>query len=108
MKSDAKQILAIPCPTCGTKPGVNCKLSTGLRRNAPHRDRRLAAQDGTLGDPDALIPNLQRYWCVSFRHRGAEYSRTTRGLTLFEAAAKAIEFFCGPNWKGPRPRQNTM
>jgi hypothetical protein len=51
---------------------------------------------------------MQRYCCVSFRHRGAEYSNNILGLSLFDAAAKALEFFCGPNWKGPRPRWNTV
>ena len=39
----------------------------------------------------------------------AHKSGTRRlGCSLFDAAAKALEFFCGPNWKGPRPRRNTV
>jgi hypothetical protein len=45
---------------------------------------------------------------VSFRDHGAEYSNTTMGESLFDVAAKALEFFCAPNWKGPRPRRNTL
>jgi hypothetical protein len=40
-----KQMLAIRCPTCGVAPGEKCKLSTGLPRFEPHRDRRLIAKD---------------------------------------------------------------
>ena len=41
----AKQILAIRCPTCGAKPYQKCELSTGLPRNTPHKDRRLAVKE---------------------------------------------------------------
>jgi len=30
------------------------------------------------------------------------------GESLFDVAAKALDFFCAPNWKGPRPRRNTL
>lgn len=30
------------------------------------------------------------------------------GHSLFDVAAKALEFFCAPQWKGPRPRRNTV
>jgi hypothetical protein len=30
------------------------------------------------------------------------------GESLFDVAAKALAFFCGPNWKGPRPRRDTV
>jgi hypothetical protein len=30
------------------------------------------------------------------------------GESLFDVAAKALEFFCAPNWKYPRPRRNTL
>ena len=51
---------------------------------------------------------MQRCCCVSFFHNGGEYSNTAMGCSLFDAAATALEFFCGPNWKGPRPRRNTV
>jgi hypothetical protein len=108
VKSNTKQILEVGCPTCGTRPGENCELSTGLPRNTPHRDRRLAAQDIRPVVPDPIVPNLQRVCFVSFRHRGAKYSNTMMGLSFFDAAAKALAFFCGPNWKGPRPGRNTV
>lgn len=51
---------------------------------------------------------MQCCCCVSFRHCGGEYSNTAMGSSLFDAAAKALQFFCAPNWKGPRPRRNTL
>jgi hypothetical protein len=45
MKLTPKQILAIPCPTCGAAPGVRCQLATGQARTVPHRDRRLLATE---------------------------------------------------------------
>lgn len=30
------------------------------------------------------------------------------GYSLFDVAANALEFFCAPIWKGPRPRRNTV
>jgi hypothetical protein len=45
---------------------------------------------------------------LSFRHHGAEYSNTTMGESLFDVAASALEFFCSPNWNGPRPRRDTL
>lgn len=108
VKCDTKQILTIVCPTCGKRPGEYCALSTGRPRNTPHRDRRLAAEDIRAGSPSSIVPNLQRVCFVSFRHRGANYSNTTTALSFFDAAAKALEFFCGPSWKGPRPGRNTV
>ena len=40
-----EQIRAVPCPTCGAEPGAKCELHSGQARTAPHRDRRLAAED---------------------------------------------------------------
>ncbi|MGH9551815.1 MAG: zinc finger domain-containing protein [Terriglobales bacterium] len=45
MKASKKEALAIPCPTCGAKPGEKCELSTGQPRTDPHRDRRLVASE---------------------------------------------------------------
>jgi hypothetical protein len=39
---------------------------------------------------------------------GGEYSNTVMGESLFDVASQALEFFCGPNWKGPRPRRDTV
>jgi len=44
-KTNDQQALAIPCPTCGSKAGEKCELSSGQPRKTPHRDRRLAAKD---------------------------------------------------------------
>jgi hypothetical protein len=38
-----KQILSVPCPTCGAATGAACELHTGALRNEPHRDRKLSA-----------------------------------------------------------------
>jgi hypothetical protein len=51
---------------------------------------------------------MQRCCCVSFRHDGGEYSNTVMASSLFDAAANALEFFCSPDWKGPRPRRDTI
>jgi hypothetical protein len=40
-----KEVLAVPCPTCGAAPKEKCELSTGQPRTEPHRDRRLIAAD---------------------------------------------------------------
>jgi hypothetical protein len=40
-----KQILSVPCPTCGAALEEGCVLHTGARRTEPHRDRKLSAAD---------------------------------------------------------------
>lgn len=40
-----KQILAVPCPTCGAAIEEICELHSGTPRTEPHRDRKLAAAD---------------------------------------------------------------
>ena len=40
-----KQILAVPCPTCGVAAGEKCELTTGQPRFESHRDRRLIAAE---------------------------------------------------------------
>jgi len=40
-----KAILAVPCPTCGAKPGQECELNTGKPRSQSHFDRRITAKD---------------------------------------------------------------
>jgi hypothetical protein len=49
---------------------------------------------------------MQRCCCVSFFHNGGEYSNTTMGVSLFDAAAKALAYFCSAHWRGPR--RNTV
>jgi hypothetical protein len=41
----AKQILAVPCTTCGAAIGEVCELNTGSPRTEPHRDRKLSAAE---------------------------------------------------------------
>ena len=41
----AKQILAVPCATCGAAVGEVCELNTGDPRTEPHRDRELSAAE---------------------------------------------------------------
>jgi hypothetical protein len=43
---------------------------------------------------------MARTCCVSFYWNGGEYSNTVMGESVFDVAAQALEFFCGPNWKG--------
>jgi hypothetical protein len=40
-----KQILSVPCPTCGAATEEACKLHTGALRTEPHRDRKLSAAE---------------------------------------------------------------
>jgi hypothetical protein len=40
-----KQMLAVPCPTCGAAIGEGCELHTGALRTEPHRDRKLSAAE---------------------------------------------------------------
>jgi hypothetical protein len=40
-----KQILAVPCTTCGAAVGEVCELNTGSPRTEPHRDRKLSAAE---------------------------------------------------------------
>jgi hypothetical protein len=40
-----KQILSVPCNTCGAALGEVCELHTGAPRSEPHRDRKLSAAE---------------------------------------------------------------
>lgn len=40
-----KQILSVPCPTCGAATEEACELHFGGLRNEPHRDRKLSAAE---------------------------------------------------------------
>jgi hypothetical protein len=40
-----KQILSVPCTTCGAAIGEVCELHTGAPRTEPHRDRKLSAAE---------------------------------------------------------------
>jgi hypothetical protein len=40
-----KQILSVPCPTCGAATQEGCELHTGGPRTEPHRDRKLSAAE---------------------------------------------------------------
>jgi len=42
MKARKETALGVRCPTCGSKPGEKCELSTGLPRTEPHPARTLA------------------------------------------------------------------
>jgi hypothetical protein len=42
-----KQILSVPCPTCGAATNEPCELHTGDPRTEPHRDRKLSAAEAT-------------------------------------------------------------
>jgi CRP/FNR family cyclic AMP-dependent transcriptional regulator len=38
-----KQLLSVPCPTCGVAAGQRCVLHSGAQRSEPHVDRKLSA-----------------------------------------------------------------
>jgi len=40
-----KQILSVPCTTCGAATKEVCELHTGAPRSEPHRDRKLSAAE---------------------------------------------------------------
>jgi len=40
-----KQILSVPCDTCGAAIGETCELHSGAARTEPHRDRKLFAAE---------------------------------------------------------------
>ena len=46
-----KQILSVPCPTCGAATEEACELHTGARRTEPHRDRKLSAAEAVETRP---------------------------------------------------------
>jgi hypothetical protein len=46
-----KQILSVPCPTCGAATKEACELHTGARRTEPHRDRKLSAAEAVETRP---------------------------------------------------------
>jgi hypothetical protein len=46
-----KQILSVPCPTCGAALDEGCVLHTGARRTEPHRDRKLSAAEAVETKP---------------------------------------------------------
>lgn len=41
----AKQLIAVPCPTCGVPSGERCVLHSGGLRSEPHVDRKLSAAE---------------------------------------------------------------
>ena len=52
-----KQTLAVRCPICLAAPRQKCKLSTGLPRMTPHRERIWIAKDRPkhAGNPHPFI-----------------------------------------------------
>jgi hypothetical protein len=46
-----KQILSVPCNTCGAAIGEVCELHTGAPRTEPHRDRKLSATEAAETKP---------------------------------------------------------
>lgn len=40
-----KQLISVPCQTCGAAIEEPCELHSGASRSEPHRDRRLSAAD---------------------------------------------------------------
>ena len=50
-----KQILSLPCTTCGAAIGEVCELHTGAPRTEAHRDRKLSAADAVERKAAAMI-----------------------------------------------------
>jgi hypothetical protein len=46
-----KQILSVPCPTCGAAVEEACGLHTGALRTEPHRGRKLSAAEAVEMKP---------------------------------------------------------
>ena len=46
-----KQILFVPCNTCGAAIGEACELHPGPPRTEPHRDRKLSAVEAAETKP---------------------------------------------------------
>ncbi len=46
-----KQLLSVPCPTCGAAIEEACELHTGALRTEPHRDRKLTAAEAVERSP---------------------------------------------------------
>jgi hypothetical protein len=40
-----KQLVSVPCPTCGVSAGARCLLHSGAKRAEPHVDRKLLATE---------------------------------------------------------------
>jgi hypothetical protein len=43
-----KQLLSVPCPTCGVAAGQRCVLHSGHLRKEPHVDRKLEATEAVV------------------------------------------------------------
>lgn len=41
----ARQVLSVPCATCGASVGEACELHSGALRTEPHRERKLTAAE---------------------------------------------------------------
>jgi hypothetical protein len=46
-----KQILSVPCSTCGAATKEACELQTGALRTEPHRNRKLSAAEAVETKP---------------------------------------------------------
>jgi hypothetical protein len=54
-KLTLKQILSVPCTTCGAAIGEACELHTGTLRIEPHRDRKLSAAEAVEKKPSKRL-----------------------------------------------------
>ena len=57
-KLTLKQMLSVPCTTCGAAVGEACELHTGDPRTEPHRDRMLSAAEAIESKPVKPQPTL--------------------------------------------------
>jgi hypothetical protein len=59
-KLTPKQILSVPCPTCGAPTDEACELVAGALRTEPHRDRKLSAADAVEKAANGLLVRQSR------------------------------------------------
>ena len=67
-----KQLLSVPCITCGAGVGEACELHTGAPRTEPHRDRKLSAAEAV--ETKAATAEIELDGCVSVRIKKAAQS----------------------------------
>lgn len=52
-----KQLISVPCNTCGAAIEEPCELHTGALRSEPHRDRKLSAADALDAKSREIVRN---------------------------------------------------
>jgi len=64
-----KQILFVPCTTCGAATKEVCELHSGAPRTEPHRDRKLSAAEAVVATARGTkVTGKARHACNSRRY----------------------------------------